>query len=103
MLTPDGTRRPGRPGPGKWIGPIVRIARSGDHDPPRAPEACAPFLAHVSRENLLVLKELIEAGKVRPVIDRTYPFDQIPDAVRYLEGGGVQGKVVITMDETERS
>ena len=51
----------------------------------------------------MVLKELIEAGKVRPVIDRTYPFNQIPDAVRYLEEGGVQGKVVITMDETEGS
>jgi len=62
-----------------------------------------PFLTPVSRENLLALKELIEAGKVRPVIDRTYPFSEIPDAVRYVEGGSVQGKVVITMDETERS
>jgi len=88
------------PGRGEWVGPIVRIVgavvmtRLGRH-------SVRPFLAPVSRENLLVLKELIEAGKVRPVIDRTFPFAQVPDAVRYLEGGGVQGKVVVTMDEED--
>jgi NADPH:quinone reductase-like Zn-dependent oxidoreductase len=55
------------------------------------------FLAKNSKEDLLVLKELIEAGKVRPVIDRTYPLSETPDAMRYLEEGHAQGKVVITV------
>ena len=102
VLAPEGTIVLVAPGPGNWIGPIVRIV--GSVVTTRfGRQKVRPFLAPVSRENLMVLKELIEAGKVRPVIDRTYPFKQIPDAVRYLEGGGVQGKVVITMDETEGS
>jgi NADPH:quinone reductase-like Zn-dependent oxidoreductase len=45
------------------------------------------------------MKELIEAGKVRPVIDRTFPLSQVPEAMRYLESGRAAGKVVITIDE----
>jgi NADPH:quinone reductase-like Zn-dependent oxidoreductase len=50
-----------------------------------------------NQEDLLVLKELIESGKVTPVIDRTYPLAQVPEAIRYLEEGHAQGKVVITV------
>jgi NADPH:quinone reductase-like Zn-dependent oxidoreductase len=46
---------------------------------------------------MIVLKDLIEAGKVTPVIDRTYPLAEAPKAIRYLEGGHAQGKVVITV------
>jgi NADPH:quinone reductase-like Zn-dependent oxidoreductase len=46
---------------------------------------------------MLVLKELIESGKVAPVIDRTYPLSQVPEAIRYLEEGHARGKVVITV------
>ena len=56
-----------------------------------------PFLAKNSTEDLLVLKEMIEAGKVRPVIDRTYPLSETPAAMRYLEEGHARGKVVITV------
>ena len=56
-----------------------------------------PFLAKNSKEDLMVLKELIEAGKVRPVIDRTYPLSETADAMRYLEEGHARGKVVITV------
>jgi NADPH:quinone reductase-like Zn-dependent oxidoreductase len=41
------------------------------------------------------LKELIEAGKVKPVIDRTYPLSAVPEAIGYLEAGHARGKVVI--------
>ena len=47
--------------------------------------------------DLDALAELIVAGKVRPVIDREYSLEQVPDALRYFESGRVQGKVVITM------
>jgi NADPH:quinone reductase-like Zn-dependent oxidoreductase len=56
-----------------------------------------PFLSHASRDDLLVLKDLIEAGKVRPIIDRTYPFAELADAMRYVEEGHARGKVVITI------
>jgi NADPH:quinone reductase-like Zn-dependent oxidoreductase len=43
----------------------------------------------------MVMRELLEAGKVAPVIDRTYPLSDVPDAIRYLEEGHARGKVVI--------
>jgi len=50
-----------------------------------------------SQADLLVLKELCEAGKVRPVIDRRFPLSEVPAAVRYLEDGHARGKVVISI------
>jgi NADPH:quinone reductase-like Zn-dependent oxidoreductase len=95
-LTPTGRIVMVAPQPGQWIGPVIRIlgavitTRLGGK-PARA------FLAQANRDDLLALKELIEAGKITPVIDRTYPFDQIPEAVRHVEAGHAQGKVVITL------
>ena len=54
-------------------------------------------IAKLNKEDLLVLKELIEAGKVTPVIDRRYPLSEVPDALRYLETGHARGKIVITV------
>jgi len=57
----------------------------------------SPFLSEPNAEDLLYIKDLIEAGKVMPVIDRTYPMSQASEAVRYLEEEHAQGKVVILM------
>jgi NADPH:quinone reductase-like Zn-dependent oxidoreductase len=50
-----------------------------------------------SRENLATLRELAESGKVTPVIDRTYPLSEVPEAIRYLEVEHARAKVVITV------
>lgn len=84
------------PQPGQWIGPIARIAGSVITTRLGSRPAGA-FLADVNRDDLLTLKELIEAGKIRPVIDRTYRFDQIPEGIRYVESGAAAGKVVVTV------
>ena len=50
-----------------------------------------------TRQNLITLTELIEDGQVTPVIDRTYPFEELPAALRYNEQGHAPGKVVIAI------
>jgi NADPH:quinone reductase-like Zn-dependent oxidoreductase len=54
--------------------------------------------AKSNQTDLLVLKDLLETGKIVPVIDRRYPLSEVPDAFRYLEAGHARGKVVIIMD-----
>lgn len=49
------------------------------------------------QDSLILIKELLEAGKVKPVIDRCYPLSEVAEAIRYLEAGHAQGKVVITV------
>jgi len=55
------------------------------------------FLAQQNKADLTVLRELIDTAKLAPVIDRTYPFAQAADAIRYLEEGHARGKVVVTI------
>lgn len=57
------------------------------------------FMANVNQADLVFMKELLEAGKVVPVIDRKYPLSETPEAIRYVEKGHARGKVVITLDE----
>ena len=57
----------------------------------------SPFLSVPNAKDLVYIKDLIEAGKVMPVIDRTYPLSETPEAFRYLEEEHAQGKVVIVM------
>jgi NADPH:quinone reductase-like Zn-dependent oxidoreductase len=59
---------------------------------------CSLFLSKRSRNDLMALQELVEAGTIRPVIDRRYPLADIAAAMRYLDAGHVSGKVVITVE-----
>jgi NADPH:quinone reductase-like Zn-dependent oxidoreductase len=56
-----------------------------------------------NKEDLALLAELFETGKVVPVIDRRYPLSEVPEAMRYLEGGHAQGKVVITVEHNNKT
>jgi NADPH:quinone reductase-like Zn-dependent oxidoreductase len=55
------------------------------------------FISWESTVDLVVLKDLIEAGKVTPTVDSTYPLEKTSEAIRHLESGNVRGKVVVTM------
>jgi NADPH:quinone reductase-like Zn-dependent oxidoreductase len=54
------------------------------------------FQQGAKKDQLVVLKDLLEDGKIIPVIHRTYPLSEAPEAIRYLEEGHVRGKVIIT-------
>jgi len=55
-----------------------------------------------NKKDLLFIKDLLEAGKVIPVIDRTYTLSEVPEAIRYLEKGHARGKVVITVEHNNK-
>ena len=56
-------------------------------------------MAKLKKKDLEFLKDLLEAGKIVPVIDRRYPLSEVAGALRYLEEGHAQGKVVITVEQ----
>ena len=82
---------------GNWLAPIRRpvlalvLSRMGGG------RRLLPFLAERRQADLVVLKDLIEAGKLMPAVDRTYPLTETADAMRRVELGQAQGKVVITV------
>ena len=55
------------------------------------------YVANPTKSDLIFLKDLLEAEKIKPVIDRRYPLEQVPDAIRYLEEGHVKGKLIINL------
>ena len=96
-LTPKGTLViAGGETRGRWLGGTDRqlrallLSRFVD-------QKLTTFICRENHEDLLVLKELIEAGRITPVIDRSYPLSEAPKAIRYLEQGHARGKVVITV------
>jgi NADPH:quinone reductase-like Zn-dependent oxidoreductase len=76
------------------LGPFISMAGS---------KKMGGVMAKRSQKDLVFLKELIEAGKVKPVIDRRYPLREVPEAIRYVEEGHAQGKVVITMEHNNKT
>lgn len=63
----------------------------------RGDKKMLPMLASPVKDDLIYLKDLLESGKLKPVIDQRYTLEQVPDAIRYLEGGHVKGKLIINM------
>ena len=96
-LTPKGTLViVGSEGRGRWLGGFDRSLRAPVLS--RFVGQRLRMLASKPRQDdLVVLGELIEAGKLTPVIDRTYPLSEVPEAIRQLEQGHARGKLVITV------
>ncbi len=81
---------------GRWIGGLASVIKLLVVSP-FVSQGMGGFVSVKKNEWLGVLTELIEAGKLTPVIDRTYPLSEVPEAIRYLAEGQVLGKVVITI------
>ena len=97
-LTPKATLvLVGGPNKGRWVGPLTGVLKAVVVSR-FVSQKLRPFLAHSSKADLIVLRELLAAGKVAPVIDRSYPLSDVPEAIRYLEEGHARGKVVIRME-----
>jgi NADPH:quinone reductase-like Zn-dependent oxidoreductase len=97
-LTPKGTLvLVGGSDKGRWLGPLTGLLKAVVVSR-FVSQKLLPFLAHQSKDDLIAIRELLETGKVTPVIDRNYPLGGVPDAIRYLEGGHARGKVVIAME-----
>ena len=97
VLAPEGVLvAVGGPNKGRWVGPLGRSARMALLSP-AVSQRMVSFLAHQTKADLAVLRELLQAGKIIPVIDRTYPLTDTAEAIRYLEQGHARGKVIITM------
>jgi NADPH:quinone reductase-like Zn-dependent oxidoreductase len=88
----------GGEGGGRWLGVVSRLLRARLLSP-FVGQNMRTFLSSENHEDMSVLAELVESGKLTPVIDRTYPLAEVPEAMRYLEEGHIRGKVVITVPE----
>jgi NADPH:quinone reductase-like Zn-dependent oxidoreductase len=89
----------GGEGGGRWLGGVQRQMTAPLRSM-RSDQRLVGLMYAESRDLLLALTELLEAGKVRPVIDRTYPLAEAADAVRYLALGHAAGKVVLVIGDT---
>jgi len=78
---------------------LDRCGRSAGQGPPdlAVRERLTSFTVKPNRDDLRFLKRLIEADRMTRVIDRSYRLDEVPAALRYLEEGHAQGKVVVTV------
>jgi NADPH:quinone reductase-like Zn-dependent oxidoreductase len=80
---------------GPWIGMLTGTIQAMVLSPFMKQDAGLMF-AQLNQPDLRLLAELLQSGKVRPVIDRRYGADEIREAIRYLEDGHARGKVVVT-------
>jgi NADPH:quinone reductase-like Zn-dependent oxidoreductase len=92
----------GGPNDGGLIGPmgrpIVALLMS-----PFISQKMGMMMAELNKEDLTILGDLMQSGKVKPVIDRTYPLSRIAEAMRYLEAGHARGKVIITVGQDNKT
>ncbi len=92
----------GGPNAGRWIcplaGPIKALMLSSF-----VSQKFLMLLAKLNKEDLTILRDLMQAGKVTPVIDKRYRLSEVPEAIRYLEAGHARGKVVITLEYNNKT
>jgi NADPH:quinone reductase-like Zn-dependent oxidoreductase len=87
----------GGPSEGKWLGPIALVLKGRMYSKFVEQEFLF-FLAEVNPPDLAYLNGLMREGKMRPVIDRTFAFSELPEAIRYVETGRARGKVIVRVE-----
>jgi NADPH:quinone reductase-like Zn-dependent oxidoreductase len=86
----------GSPEEGKWLGPMTRPLKALFLAPFMS-QKMSMFMAAIKKDDLQTLADLMQSGKVKPVIDRTYNLAQVVEAMRYVEKGHAHGKVIVTV------
>jgi NADPH:quinone reductase-like Zn-dependent oxidoreductase len=86
----------GGDGGGRWLGGIDRQLRAQLLSP-FVRQKLGTFISKERNEDLEALREFLEAGTITPVVERTFPLSEVPEAIRFLRAGRVRGKVVITI------
>jgi NADPH:quinone reductase-like Zn-dependent oxidoreductase len=92
----------GGPNDGGLIGPMARPVKALLLSP-FISQTMSMMMAELNKKDLTMLGDLMQSGKVTPVIDRTYPLSQIAEALRYLEQGHARGKVIITVADDKKT
>jgi len=87
----------GGPNDNRWIGPFGRLIQTLVISP-FVSQKMGMMMAELKKSDLAILGDMMQSGKVKPVIDRTYKLSELPEAIRYLEEGHARGKVVITVE-----
>jgi len=101
-LAPKGTLIPNsNKGEARWIGNYLRRAIKSLVTSPFVSQRLRPFAATENSEDLVALTELIESGKVTPVIDRTYPLSETTKALEHYGEGHAIGKIIITVAQSQ--
>jgi NADPH:quinone reductase-like Zn-dependent oxidoreductase len=100
VLTPNGKYvmiGGGGPNDGDWIGPFGRVIHMLLLKP-FSKQPMTMMMADANKADMTFLNELMQSGKLKPVIDKTYKLSEVPAAITYLEQGHARGKVAITVD-----
>jgi NADPH:quinone reductase-like Zn-dependent oxidoreductase len=92
----------GGPNDGGLIGPLARPVKALLLSP-FISQKMGMMMAEIRQEDLTAMRDLMEAGKVTPVIDKTYPLSQVREAMKYLEAGHARGKVILTMEQDNKA
>src|ERR1700676_2015320 len=87
----------GGPNDSRWVGPFGRVIKTMLLSPFVSQEM-GMMMGDANQKDLTILADMMQSGKLKPVIDRTYKLSEVPDAIRYLEEGHARGKVVITLE-----
>src|SRR5436853_2132096 len=100
ILTPNGKYvmiGGGGPNDSRWIGPFGRVIKTMVLSPFTS-QKMGMMMADANGKDLTILADMMQSGKLKPVIDRTYKLSEVPAAIAYLEEGHARGKVIITLD-----
>jgi NADPH:quinone reductase-like Zn-dependent oxidoreductase len=82
---------------GSWIGPLAGLGKTL-LESKFVSQKLVPFMADLKASDLATLADLMQSGKLKAVIDRSFSLDQVADAIRYQETGHAKGKVMVRVD-----